>query len=692
MDNTFKSEQKHLTMVHQTLQQTLNSIDNQISKNADKAKNFKKSAGKETALNFDSYADNLDTFAAIETMNKQIDSFNSKQTQLQSTKSRVTRLLPAPYFARIDLKYPDETESIPFYIGSAGFSLTPEEPMILDWRSPIADLYYNNKIGPTNYTANNRKIDVDVETRRQFLLHDDVLEDIFDTDIAIQDPLLVKTLQENKQSQMGSITATIQKEQNVIIRDTSSQALLVNGIAGSGKTSVVLQRIAYLLYRYRDNLVADDVLLLTPNVLFTNYINRVLPSLGEESPLQMTFKQLITNFTNAKDHFESNISHIQELTMSLDYCQFNKKSFRNIKLNGKTIFSQQNIKNLYDQTPSNLAPNKRITALTSIMSGIIEEKIEQDSKSGKIQAELSDLTSSEQEKIFGKIISPNSDIEFQNATKKMLQWKYRNLLKQLEQKNWLNITQIVKSILKVDETSKLDYTFAKLKLLNLSKKSMKFIMIDEIQDYSIDQILFLILAFPKANWTLVGDQFQSIIETQNPLAFNKLKELFEQHNIKVTQRNLYTSYRFSGEITKEFIKHGSPDLIDKINTIQTGGKKSKFIVNNNLDVFIDNLKAQIKSLDQTKLTALITSNADLTNFINSKIKQTVIGTSTEKLPENGVIIFPLSLAKGLEFDNVIIADINSNYYQNTKFGENRIYTAFSRASKELIVNSILNIN
>ena len=418
MDNSFKLEQAHLTMVHETLQNTLDEIEPLLSANADQAKNFKRTAGKETALNFDSYADNLDTFAAIETMNKQIDAFNNKQTQLQSMKARVLRLLPAPYFARIDLQYPDESEKIPFYIGAAGFSPTPEEPMIIDWRSPIADLYYNNQIGATSYIANDRQIGVTVDTRRQFLLHDDVLEDIFDTDVAIQDPLLVKTLQANKDSQMTSITATIQKEQNVIIRDTTSRALLVNGIAGSGKTSVVLQRIAYLLYHYRENLVAKDMLLLTPNTLFTNYIQQVLPSLGEESPLQMTFNQLLGTFNSSK--FTAQTSHVQILAQKLDNLTLTKGDFRNIRLNDDAIFTQNDIKDLFDQTSTTLPLDRRITALTTVMTSQIEQKIAIEAKDGKIQSELSDLTDSQQEKIFGRLISPNSDIAVHNATKKML--------------------------------------------------------------------------------------------------------------------------------------------------------------------------------------------------------------------------------------------------------------------------------
>lgn len=688
MDNSFKLEQAHLKMVHETLQNTLDEIEPLLSANADQAKNFKRTAGKETALNFDSYADNLDTFATIETMNKQIDAFNNKQTQLQSMKARVLRLLPAPYFARIDLQYPDESEKIPFYIGAAGFSPTPEEPMIIDWRSPIADLYYNNQIGATSYIANDRQIGVTVDTRRQFLLHDDVLEDIFDTDVAIQDPLLVKTLQANKDSQMTSITATIQKEQNVIIRDTTSRALLVNGIAGSGKTSVVLQRIAYLLYHYRENLVAKDMLLLTPNPLFTNYIQQVLPSLGEESPLQMTFNQLLGTFNSSK--FTAKTSHVQTLAQKLDNLTLTKDDFRNIRLNDDAIFTQNDIKDLFDQTSATLPLDRRITALTTVMTSQIEQKIAIESKDGKIQSELSDLTDSQQEKIFGRLISPNSDIAVHNATKKMLQWHYRNLLKQIAQKNWLNSSHIVKNTLHVETINQLDYSYTRLKLLNLAQKKLRFAMVDEIQDYSIDQIIFLITAFPKANWTLVGDQFQSILATENPLTFDNLKDIFEQHKIKVTQRNLYTSYRSSGAITKAFISHGAPGLIEKITTVQTGGVLPQWIESQNTDALIDNLRKQIEKFNTDELSAIITDNSALASLINDKIKQVVLGSNAEKLPANGVVALPLTLAKGLEFDNVIIANLNTEYYQDSQFGENRIYTAFSRASKQLIINQVLN--
>ncbi|APX71456.1 AAA family ATPase [Companilactobacillus allii] len=688
MEDIFKTEQSHLSYVYKTLQDTLQSINESLDTNADTAKSFKKKSGQETALNFDSYADNLDTFAAIETMNKQIDYFNNKQTQLQNIKSNITRLLPAPYFAKMDLKYPDEEEISSFYIGSAGFSKTTENPMILDWRSPIADLYYNNKMGSTTYNANNRAINVTVKTRRQFLLHDDVLQNIFDSNLAIKDPLLLETLQKSKNNEMNSITATIQKEQNTIIRDTTSQALLVNGIAGSGKTSVVLQRIAYLLYHYRNQIISNNVLLLTPNSLFTSYINKVLPSLGEEAPLQMTFEQMLEPYIDEKIEFEDNSSHLSYISNNLSNLNIPEKSFRNIKLNGLSIFNKSTIKKIFDQTSKSITIDKRIDATTTVMIGIIEENIESNSRDGKFQSQLSELTDLQQERIFGHNITPNSDKTTQLATKKMLFYRNRKLISLIKHKKYLNIKSIIQLILNTDSLNHLDYAYTKLRLLNLTKKDLKFVMIDEIQDYSLDQIIFMIAAFPNVKWTLVGDEFQSIRESNTPLKFDDLKELFAQNNIKTTQKDLYTSYRSSGEITKAFVAHGSTELINRIKIIQTGGIKPQFLVNSGINELMEHLKAQMTSLNKDTLSAVITSDSDLATTIGQKFNIPIISNS-DRLPQKGIVVLPLILAKGLEFDDVIIADAGSTYYLDKDLGENRLYTAFSRASRSLVVNETI---
>ncbi|AKP67323.1 HelD family protein [Companilactobacillus ginsenosidimutans] len=689
MDKTFNAEQTHLTKVYTQLQTTLEQLNTALSKNKDTAVDFKKNSGKRVALNFDSYADNLDTFAAMESMNKEIDAFNTKQSNMEEMKARIIRLLPSAYFARIDLLYPDEQASIPFYIGPAGFSPDADNPVVLDWRSPLADLYYNNRLGETSYSANNMDIPVTVDKRRQFLVHEDVLENVFDSDVAIQDPLLVKTLQQNKGNQMSSITATIQREQNVIIRDTSSQALLVNGIAGSGKTSVVLQRIAYLLYRYRENLISEDVLLLTPNKLFTNYINRVLPSLGETSPQQMTFSQLLDQFIDIDIAFDEPSSHLSKLSEKLPNFELSKNDFRNLKLNGNMIFSKTRIKSLFDQTPKTMTLQKRITALTSVLEEKINQGIAKASTSKQAQSDLTALSDAQQEKIFGKLITPNSDEETQRATKKMLEFKYRKVLKVINLKKWVNISNILQEMLESDQLNKLDYAFTRLITLDLARKNLRFVMIDEIQDYTLEQIYFLIKAFPKAQWTLVGDEFQSITDVEHPLTFDGLKNLFEENNVSVTQRNLFTSYRSSGEITAQFVKYGSAKLPELIHTVQEGGEKPVFAEAKTIEELAGNISQQISDLSSDELSAIITdSDSEAQDIIGQVGLDTlVLPSKKEKLPDSGVVVLPLSLAKGLEFDNVIVTNVNSEYYRGN-FGNNRLYTAFSRGSKRLFVNSL----
>ncbi|WP_125713124.1 HelD family protein [Companilactobacillus kedongensis] len=685
MDSTFDLEQAHLKNVYQELSNTLNSVERLISDNSKNARDFKRQSGHDTALNFDSYADNLDTFASMETMNKQIDYFNSKQTQLEVIKSKTKQLLPSPYFSRIDLQYPDETEAIPFYIGSTGFSKTPEEPLVIDWRSPIADLYYNNKIGKTFYNANNHKIDVDVTTRRQFLLHDDVLQDIFDTDVAIQDPLLVKTLQENKSNQMTSITATIQKEQNLIIRDENSLALLVNGIAGSGKTSVVLQRIAYLLYRYRDTLVAEDVLLLTPNALFTSYINDVLPSLGEDSPSQMTFEQFLANFGDSRD-FKNKQSHLKVINENIDSLHLTDNDFIELKLDDTVIFSTNKILEFFNRTPASLSLPKRITALAELLLSNVTDNIIKLSSDPDIQAQLDDLTDMEQEQIFGKSITPTTDPEIRQATKKMLNWQYRKLIRQIKQKNWLDLSQILTDILGVKEHNFIDFSFIKLKLFNLAKNNIKFVMIDEVQDYTLDELYFLITALPKAKWTLVGDEFQSIKDTNEPLTFTDLENLFETNKISVKQRHLYTSYRSSGNITKAFTKFGSSELSKKIKIIQTDGPEiQKYTLNS--EQLNETIEEQIRQFDPNKLSAVITTDMTTAKTLSDDLNIKLL-TSNSLLPKNGISVMPLIIAKGLEFDNVIVINNDATYYTNDRIGQNRMYTALSRASKNLIIDTI----
>ena len=203
-------------------------------------------------------------------------------------------LLMQPYFAKVTLEMRPGRPPRDVYIGAAGMTDERSRPLVVDWRSPVAETYYNQEMGPTSYQVDGKTRTVNLKLRRQFDIVRDQLNMYFDTTIAIQDSLLLSALKKHHSEKLQAITATIQREQNEVVRHADVPVLLVNGIAGSGKTSVLLQRIAYLLYQERKTLDPSQVWLFTPNDVFESYIDTVLPSMGESNPQTVTWRAFVT--------------------------------------------------------------------------------------------------------------------------------------------------------------------------------------------------------------------------------------------------------------------------------------------------------------------------------------------------------------------------------------------------------------
>ncbi|MDR0690549.1 MAG: AAA family ATPase, partial [Streptococcaceae bacterium] len=317
MKKDFKAEQEHLHTIYKELlvvKEEAEKILKQHHKEGSKLMAMMKDG-----LNRDvsSYSNQLETFSAIEIKNREIDQLNMKHDRWASRLDAVNRLLKEPYFGRIDLEFENENEMATFYLGVNSFRTLEDEDRVIDWRAPIAELYYNQDLGKTSYAIqDDDRVHVNLTLRRQFNLKKDQLIDYYDTSVAINDELLLQALTSNSSEYMQDITATIQKEQNEIIRDIKSRVLLVNGIAGSGKTSAVLQRIAYLLYQYRQDLVPDDVILLAPNLTFMNYISKVLPNLGEKNPNNFTMHQLIEFKLPSGCKLESQLAYLERIAKS----------------------------------------------------------------------------------------------------------------------------------------------------------------------------------------------------------------------------------------------------------------------------------------------------------------------------------------------------------------------------------------
>ena len=214
---------------------------------------------------------------------------NANQEQLL-LRSRFRKMLDSPFFGRVDFCYDGDDEPEIFYIGIGNFAERPGElPLIYDWRSPVSGLFYDFDRGPASYLAPGGEMTGEICSKWQYKIRDGKMIYGFESDVKIDDDILKAELGSNGEVQLKNIIRTIQKEQNAIIRNTKDRILVIQGAAGSGKTSVALHRIAYLLYHDRQNLKSSNILILSPNGVFSDYISHILPELGEENIQEMSF-------------------------------------------------------------------------------------------------------------------------------------------------------------------------------------------------------------------------------------------------------------------------------------------------------------------------------------------------------------------------------------------------------------------
>lgn len=246
----------------------------------------------------------------------------------------LTELQDSPYFGRIDIQDPDETAPESLYIGVASFADQDGDFLIYDWRAPISSIYYNGTLGKVKYETPAGPMETELTKKRQFTISHGEITHMFDTNETVGDELLQQALGEQNDEYMRNIVATIQKEQNDIIRDVHSDLLVVQGVAGSGKTSAILQRIAFLLYHSRASLDADEIVLFSPNKLYSRYISDVLPSLGERNMRQLTLAEFLNrrleglNVQSLFDRFENQVSQTAEEQRIISF----KESQRYIEL------------------------------------------------------------------------------------------------------------------------------------------------------------------------------------------------------------------------------------------------------------------------------------------------------------------------------------------------------------------------
>ncbi len=667
-DNIFTEEQNHLNELYNKLTNMKSQMEAELIDLQNQAQEEKNTVSDDLQYDFVGIEESQETLIEFETMSRAVEELNISSRTVSTALSKVNRLLPRPYFARIDVQFPDETEEESYYIGTTSVSNEDHEPVVIDWRSPIAEVYYNQQMGETSYEVDGRKIPVDLKLRRQFDIEQNVLKAYFDTKIALEDPLLIHSLTRKRTDKMQSITETIQKEQNAIIRHPDVPVLLVQGIAGSGKTSVLLQRIAYLFYRRRKNLRPNQVCLITLNPVFQQYIDHVLPEMGEANPTTMTWSDFLDSLgvdsLGEADITEADSLH--QIDEGLKGFKLDEHYLHNINLKRVRVLDKKQIAGVLRKYRN-----------SSSTSWIIQTAIE----------DLQELARKNARKMERKNKELGADdISFDDQDPDENQ--FGGVAEKIRSLDWLDIQAIGKHILGKDDLTPAEYTYLKMSLTGFSDHNTRYVIVDEVQDYTEAQLMVMTKYFKNAHFMMLGDEFQSI--HSGTATFKDIENWFTSQGKEVTNLSLMTSYRSSPEITKLFTGLLPKEIRIQTNSVQREGIEPAIISCETHDEYVDKLKAVIaENTREEGLTAIICEDRSGINLITRSLGEDTphVVRSYEALPKSGVVMMELKLAKGLEFDTVILPDVTAGEYPDRPLFRHRLYTAISRATEKIIILS-----
>lgn len=632
--------------------------------------------------------------------------------QLHSKKiSRIRTLekqLSNPYFARIDFKE-DGEDSESFYIG---LSTVEDEDnfdiFVFDWRSPVANMFYDFEAGPAYYDAPVRRIEGHIEFTRQYNIRNGEIVFMHNSNESLCDEALTSMLSGNATDKMKNIVASIQKEQNDIIRSDDSKVLFIQGAAGSGKTSIALHRSAYLLYKHRKNLSAENILIFSPNEVFAEYISDVLPELGESNIRQTTFELYSKRFLPSNYFYESKNDHLDYIySNNTDLNEFNKRTksmeykntldfmnvlnsfisdiprlITNIKpitIEGSQIVSRKSVENTFFERFKDIPLLNRIDVVKQSLFSQVENKY----LSSKDNSHFDYV---EDKKTFYDYCKNQVDIQIDSMLSTLDSVAiYKLLWNNIERYTNIDLT-LVKEVtlnslnnneVKYEDITPIIYIRAALEGFR-SYGNMKHVLVDEAQDYSPLFYEIIKKSFPNASLTIMGDLNQRIDKHSNVKSRNSITDVFNDVKTVV----LTKSYRSTGNITnftKDILETHEPiEAVDRI-----GDNPAIYMVNENLTLKISEKINEMKNKGFKSIAIICKNKENCENLyyslkeINSDVNLIISDKCEFKI---GVNVISSYLAKGLEFDGVILAD-GENYLSNED--KHLFYTACTRALHEL---------
>ncbi|WP_018393154.1 RNA polymerase recycling motor HelD [Bacillus sp. 37MA] len=760
MNMELRQEQERVNSVMETITEEINRLEGETSRRRMEVVNIRKHFWDEVKVNIGTFDDYLETIIGLRQEAQALSVSQSTHRHASKRLSALRRMQEVPYFGRIDFIEEGTSTAERIYIGISTLTDTSGENfLIYDWRAPVSSVYYDYQPGPAKYATPGGIIHGILEKKWQYLIRGGIIQSMFDTSLTIGDEILQQVLGKGTNKHMHNIVATIQQEQNRIIRHDRGKLLIVQGAAGSGKTSAALQRIAYLLYKYRDMLNADQIILFSPNSMFNSYVSNVLPELGEENMQQVTFQEYLDHRLSKEFQVENPYEQLEYVLTATNTPSYRsrvasirfkasplffeaiesyRKSlelsgmlFKDMIFRGKPIVTAQQIAERFYSNDTSLRFHNRLEKLKDWLIKKINETQKAELTKPWVQEKIELLSNEEYHKAhtylakkrgFKRESIADYEIEPEALARLIIQQKLKPLRKRvrtfgfidikgiykqlfadpLQIKQWIEgetpaeWAEICQATLEMLYEGKLSYEDATPFLLMKeliqgfqTNSSIKHVLVDEAQDYSPFQFEFLKHLFPSARMTVLGDFNQAIFAHASEMVdFHTLTGLYGPD--ETVAINLSRSYRSTKPIV-EFTRGLVPDG-ERITAFERDGERPVLTQLSNraeLHRCIASKVADLRKRRYNTIAIICKSAVESTAAYEglSSVEEIKLVKSGSIEYEQGVVVIPAYLAKGIEFDAVIIYDASAEVYGDESL-RRLFYTACTRAMHYLQLYSI----
>ncbi|WP_053365126.1 RNA polymerase recycling motor HelD [Bacillus sp. FJAT-27245] len=760
MNLEFQREQERVDNVMKIIKEQISNLEGETAQHRNEVIHIRKHFWDEIKVNTDTFDDYLETIIGLRQEAQALAVSQSTHRHASRRLAALRRMKEIPYFGRIDFIEEGTSVKEEIYIGIS--TLTDqggENFLVYDWRAPVSSVYYDSQPGPAKYETPGGVINGTLEKKWQYLIRDGVLQSMFDTSITIGDEILQKVLGKGTDKYMHNIVATIQQEQNRIIRHDRGRLLIVHGAAGSGKTSAAMQRIAYLLYKYRDRLNADQIILFSPNTMFNSYVSNVLPELGEENMQQVTFQEYLAHRLGKEFQVENPYEQLEYVLTAVNTPSYMSRIagirfkasnrffeaiktyreslelsgmlFKGITFRGKPIVTSEQIAERFYSSDTSLRFHNRLEKLKDWLMKKIDEAEKLERTKPWVQEEIELLSNEEYHKAHTYLAKKrglkgeaviNYEVEYDALARLIVRQKLKPLRNRIRAFRFIDIQGMYKQLftdpLQVEQwlegkaplgwadicrltldalgEGKLFYEDATPYLLLKeliqgfqTNSSIKQIVIDEAQDYSPFQFEFLKRLFPSAKMTVLGDFNQAIFTHASETAdFHMLTNLYGPEETEVI--NMARSYRSTKpiiEFTRRLIPGG-----DRIIPFEREGDRpalTQFADRAELHRSIASKVAEFRGLGLNSIAIICKSAEESAKAYEalSSIDEIKLLKSNSIEYEQGVVVIPSYLSKGIEFDAVIIYDASEKTYGDESL-RRIFYTICTRAMHYLQLYSV----